>query len=136
MRKLSFLKGAFVILAVCCNLLLLRRSSADGEFDGTGEEVRDDRWGSSTADWQLISSSVTSASGPGVNTYMKSYPGRLSIRCNWEHFRVQYTPLFPFTRLMPQVSYFDKVLSSQRLEGLALSTSTLVSPWACSVTSI
>lgn len=76
MRKLSLLKGAFVILAICCNLLLLRRSSADREFDGTGEEVRDDRWGSSTADWQLISSSVTSASGPGVNTYMKSYPGK------------------------------------------------------------
>ena len=26
-------------------------------------------------DWQLISSSTTTASGPGVDTYMKSYPG-------------------------------------------------------------
>lgn len=81
MWKLSVLKGAFIILAVCCNLLLLRRTAADGEFNGTDEEVRDDRWGSSTADWQLISSSVTSASGPGVNTYMKSYPGRLCLCC-------------------------------------------------------
>lgn len=40
-----------------------------------GAEVRDDRWGSSTENWQLISSSESSASGPGVKTYMKSYPG-------------------------------------------------------------
>ena len=78
LRKLSLLKGSFVILAVCCISLLLGRSSADEESRGTCEEARDDRWGSSTADWQLISSSVTSSSGPGVNTYMKSFPGRLS----------------------------------------------------------
>ena len=48
---------------------------ADDKLDASSKIVRDDRWGSDLDDWQLISSSVNSNSGPGVNTYMKSYPG-------------------------------------------------------------
>ena len=48
---------------------------ADDKLDASSKIVRDDRWGSDLSDWQLISSSVNSNSGPGVKTYMKSYPG-------------------------------------------------------------
>lgn len=48
---------------------------ADDKLDASSKIVRDDRWGSDLNDWQLISSSANSNSGPGVKTYMKSYPG-------------------------------------------------------------
>jgi hypothetical protein len=53
-----------------------------GEIVQDSAEVRDDRWGSSTENWQLISSSESSASGPGVKTYMKSYPGSKDVSIN------------------------------------------------------
>ena len=61
------------IIAVCSLTKFVYLASVETVQDTTG--IRDDRWGSSTENWQLISSSEESASGPGVKTYMKSYPG-------------------------------------------------------------
>ena len=61
------------IIAVC-SLTKFVYLTADETLQET-TAIRDDRWGSSTENWQLISSSENSASGPGVKTYMKSYPG-------------------------------------------------------------
>ena len=61
------------IIAVCCLTKFVYLTADETVQETTA--VRDDRWGSSTENWQLISSSENSASGPGVKTYMKSYPG-------------------------------------------------------------
>ena len=69
--------GAVVlILALVFCLLNFRQSSA--------EEVNE----INIKDWQLISSSTASASGPGVDTYMKSYPGETVLQTDYrsKHF--------------------------------------------------
>ena len=82
--KRSFLRfrdplgtGAVVlILALVFCLMNFHQSSAEEEKE------------TNIKDWQLISSSTTTASGPGVDTYMKSYPGDAELQTNYhsEHF--------------------------------------------------
>ena len=67
--------GLFPTLLLLWTVLNFNCLLANDKLDATSEIVRDDRWGSNLNDWQLISSSVNSNSGPGVKTYMKSYPG-------------------------------------------------------------
>lgn len=69
-------RAVVLILAFVFCLLNFHQSSAEEQNE------------TKIKDWQLISSSTTTASGPGVDTYMKSYPGDKVLQTHYhsKHF--------------------------------------------------
>ena len=63
-------------LALLCCLQNTHQSSVSEQTIGAEIPEQKPQLITAIEDWQLISSSVTTASGPGVKTYMKSYPGK------------------------------------------------------------
>ena len=65
------MKRTVLVLVLVCSLLNAYHSA-----EVKADTVENHSGSANIEDWQLIRSSATSSSGPGVNAYMKSYPGR------------------------------------------------------------